>query len=398
MTVVAVIPARGGSKGVPGKNLRPVGGRSLVGRAVVAALRSGRVDEVLVSTDDADIAAEARRSGAAVVERPDELSGDTASSESALLHALAARGGAGHDDVVAFLQCTSPFVDPTRLASAIGRVVDGEHDVVFSVVTSHGFLWTPTAEGARGVNHDHRERLRRQDRPVEHLETGAFYVMRAEGFVEAGHRFFGSIGVEPVDALHAVEIDDPADLELARRLAPLADPLGVAGLDPGAVDALVMDFDGVHTDNTAVVDQDGVEAARVDRSDGMGVSMARRAGLPMLILSTETNPIVVRRAEKLGVECIAGCDDKLPTLRRWVDDRGLDPARVAYLGNDVNDEACLRWVGWPIIVADAHESLLDTRAVVTAAPGGRGAVREVIDRLLSVPRTADDASAGSEQP
>ncbi|MEP2372530.1 MAG: HAD hydrolase family protein [Ilumatobacter sp.] len=143
-----------------------------------------------------------------------------------------------------------------------------------------------------------------------------------------------------------------------------------------------MDFDGVHTDNTAIVTQDGDEAARVNRSDGMGVSIARRAGLPMLILSTEVNPIVRHRAAKLGVECIAGCDDKLPALKEWAERNGLGADRIAFVGNDVNDRECLEWVGVPIIVSDAHESLLDTGAIVTSARGGSGAVREIIDMLM----------------
>ncbi|WP_420450884.1 cytidylyltransferase domain-containing protein [Ilumatobacter sp.] len=399
MTVAAVIPARGGSKGVPGKNLRAVGGRSLLARCIVAARRSGAVDVVLVSTDSDDIADEARRHGAEVVERPAAIAGDTASSEAALLHALEERADlfGSPVDVLVFLQCTSPFVDPARLADAVGAVRDGTCDVSFAVVESHGFLWTETDEGMRGINHHHSERLRRQDRPRERLETGAFYVMRAAGFAEHRHRFFGRIEAAVVDPLHAIEIDTPADLALARRAAPIVDPLGVAAIDPASVDALVMDFDGVHTDNTAIVTQDGVESARVSRLDGMGVSIARRAGLAMLILSTETNPIVQRRAEKLQVDCISDCDDKLTALRGWTGERGLDPARVAYIGNDVNDRECLDWVGCPIIVSDAHHSLFDTRAIVTTARGGEGAVREVTDQLVTPHHHADPA-AGGERP
>lgn len=395
MTVTALIPARGGSKGVPGKNLRMVGSMSLLARAIRAAERSGEVDHVLVSTDDAKIAAEAERAGAEVVERPADLASDTASSEAALLHAAEERPDVlgGRDDVMVFIQCTSPFIDPDVLGAAVRRARSGEADVVFSVVDSHGFVWMDTGNGARGINHDHRERLRRQDRHAEYLETGAFYVMRAAGFVEARHRFFGSIAMERVDPRHAVEIDTFEDLDLATRLAPLVDPFGVTGLDPDRIDALVMDFDGVHTDNTAYVLDDGREAARVNRSDGMGVSMARRAGLQMLILSTETNPIVRRRAEKLRVECIAECDDKLPALREWADANGLVPEQIAYIGNDVNDRACLEWVGWPIIVADAHESLSGMHATITNACGGDGAVREVLDRLTR-PRTSSPKDSG----
>lgn len=183
---VAVIPARGGSKGVPRKNLRRVGGVPLIARAVASARLAQHIDRVVVSTDDAEIAAVAREWGAEVVERPSELSGDAASSESALEHALeelAARGV--RIGILVFLQATSPFIDPHDLDAAIERVAAGESDTVFSAVESWGFLWRIAREGATGasvgasggavgVNHDSRVRPRRQDRELEYLETGAF--------------------------------------------------------------------------------------------------------------------------------------------------------------------------------------------------------------------------------
>lgn len=130
---IAIIPARGGSKGVPGKNVARVGGIPLIARAVRAALSSGVIDLVVVSTDDAVIASAARTAGAQVVERPAEISGDTASSESALLHALdtlAADGIAPR--VTAFLQATSPFIPSDALRDAVAAVRDGRADSAFS--------------------------------------------------------------------------------------------------------------------------------------------------------------------------------------------------------------------------------------------------------------------------
>src|SRR3712207_4115311 len=121
--VVAVIPARGGSKGVPGKNLRRVAGRSLVQRAVDACVAAASIDATYVSTDNAGIAQAALQAGGKVIERPAELSGDTASSESAVLHALDQLAADGADpEIVVFVQCTSPFIAPTDLDRAVGMV------------------------------------------------------------------------------------------------------------------------------------------------------------------------------------------------------------------------------------------------------------------------------------
>jgi len=157
--VVAVIPARGGSKGVPRKNLRLVGGRPLVARAVHAASRSARIDRVIVSTDDPVIADVARAAGAEVHDRPRVLATDEAGSEPVLIDVLDRLPE--HPDVLVFLQATSPFIEPADLDAAIARVTGGEADSVFSGVPSHAFLWTDAGGSMVGVNHDAARRERR---------------------------------------------------------------------------------------------------------------------------------------------------------------------------------------------------------------------------------------------
>ncbi|MFD0889113.1 cytidylyltransferase domain-containing protein, partial [Streptosporangium algeriense] len=344
MRVLAVVPARGGSAGVPLKNLAAVGGTPLVARAVKACLRAELIDEVVVSTDHRGIAEAAREAGAVVIERPEELSGATASSESAVLHVLDHLSDV--PDVVVLVQCTSAFIDPGDLDGAIVKVLDGTADVVFSGLETHEFLWSPAGAG---INHDPAHRPRRQDREPDYRETGAFYVMRTEGLREHGHRFFGAVAVQPVPARHAVEIDSPEDLEIVRALAPFVDLP-----EPIDVDAVITDFDGVHTDDRAYVDQDGHETVAVSRSDGMGISLLRRAGVKLMIMSTEQNPVVTARARKLGVPVLQGLTDKRTVLRDWLAIEGIDPSRVAYVGNDVNDLGPMGDVGWPVAVPDAH--------------------------------------------
>ena len=378
--VVAIIPARGGSKGIPHKNLRRVGGIPLVARAVDAARRCPSIDRVVVSTDDDDIAAVAAEWGAEVILRPVVLAGDEATSESALLHALEVLEQRRVDvGVIAFLQATSPFIDVPALHDAVQLVRSRRRDSVFSAVESYGFLWSKTAgSAAQAVNHDASVRPRRQDRDPHYLETGAFYVLRAAGFRAMGHRFFGSIGIAEVPERTAIEIDTAAELEIAQALAPLIDWPGTID-----VDAVVTDFDGVHTDDSATIAQDGTEAVTVSRSDGMGVALLRSAGVPMLILSTEQNPVVTARARKLRVDVAQGIGDKGEALRTWAEGRGIPLSRIAYVGNDVNDLSCLDLVGWPVAVPDAHPLVLAAARLVLDRPGGAGAVRDLADRVLA---------------
>jgi len=383
MSVLVVIPARGGSKGVPGKNVAPVGGVPLVSRAVSAARAVPGLDAIAVSTNDDAIAAVAEAAGALLIWRPAELAGDGASSESALLHALDAfeTSTGASVEVLLMVQCTSPFVTSDEIAACLAAVRGGV-DTAFTASSSHGFLWRRDATGdAVGLNHDKTFRPRRQDREPEYLETGAVYAMTADGFRRHRHRFFGRTALVETDPGRVLEIDEPADLERARALAPLLD---VPGAVPGRgdIDAVVLDFDGTQTDDSAQVSSDGTELVRVHRGDGLGIAALRRAGIPVLILSTETNPVVRARARKLSVPVINGVNDKGTALRSWCLSEQIDPARVLYAGNDVNDLGCFAVVGWPVAVASAHPVVRDAARLVTSVPGGHGAVREIASWIL----------------
>ncbi|MFE4795745.1 cytidylyltransferase domain-containing protein [Streptomyces sp. NPDC056708] len=392
-TVLAVIPARGGSKGVPAKNLAQVGGVPLVARAVRACLASREVTDVVVTTDDAAIADAARAAGDTlgapervhIVQRPAAIAGDRSSSEDAVLHALDAYE-AMHDrkaDVVLLVQCTSPFVvreDIDGVAAAVAR--DGA-DTAVTVAPFHGFLWrdgSAPEEGNYGVNHDKSVRQMRQDRPEDLLETGTAYAMNAAGFRIHRHRFFGHTALVRTDAARVLEIDDPHDLARARALAPLLDPSPLPTLDD--IDAVVLDFDGTQTDDRVLIDADGREVVAVHRGDGLGIAALRKAGLPLLILSTEQNPVVAARAHKLRIPVLHGIDRKDLALKQWCDEQSIAPERVLYVGNDVNDLPCFALAGWPVAVASAHDSVRAAARAVTTTPGGFGAIREIAAWLL----------------
>ena len=146
-----------------------------------------------------------------------------------------------------------------------------------------------------------------------------------------------------------------------------------------AVKLLVFDFDGVFTDNMVYVFEDGREAVRCSRRDGLGLAKLRRRGLAMCIVSTEINPVVSARAKKLQLRCMQGCEDKAAALDTLLAETGCTDAQLAYMGNDINDLACLARAGLPIVVADAHPDVLAHGLYRTTVPGGHGAVREVCD-------------------
>ncbi|RRQ77692.1 transferase [Streptomyces griseofuscus] len=390
--VLAVIPARGGSKGVPAKNLAPVGGVPLVARAVRECRATRLVTDVVVSTDDQAIAAAAREAGAEVVLRPAVIAGDTATSEAAVLHAMdaheALHGAAV--DVVLLVQCTSPFIVREDIDGVAGAVAEDGADTAVTVAPFHGFVWRESdgdgageGEGGVGVNHDKSYRPRRQDRPQDFLETGTAYAMDAAGFRKHGHRFFGRTELVRTDPARVLEIDDPHDLARARALAPLFDADRPGSL-PAAddIDAVVLDFDGTQTDDRVLIDSEGRELVSVHRGDGLGIAALRKSGLKMLILSTEQNPVVAARARKLKLPVLHGIDRKDLALKQWCEEQGIAPERVLYVGNDVNDLPCFALVGWPVAVASAHDVVRGAARAVTTLPGGDGAIREIASWIL----------------
>lgn len=149
------------------------------------------------------------------------------------------------------------------------------------------------------------------------------------------------------------------------------------------IDLIIYDFDGVMTDNHVIVSQDGTEAVIVNRADGLGVDYLRKAGIPQMILSTESNPVVQARAKKLKIDMINNCGNKKEALLRICEKNGYDLSKVVFVGNDLNDLEAMKIVGYPVAPANAHSDILDIAVFVTKAKGGEGVVRELADIILN---------------
>ncbi|MFQ5889819.1 MAG: cytidylyltransferase domain-containing protein [Gemmatimonadota bacterium] len=379
---IAIIPARGGSKRIRQKNLVCVAGVPLVAHTIRQALSASLVREVWVSTDHPEIVSVAKRHGAIVVERPPHLSTDGAASESALLHALDERNQQGLPDpeLVVFLQTTSPIRRPKDIDGAIGTLVRFGYDSVFSACKDTRLIWRSDADGPRPVNYDFRRRQREQEMPRQLAENGSIYVVRAELLRRTSNRLGGRIGVYEMDYWSSFQIDEPQHLELCEwilRRPEYQPPIPW----PRRIELVVFDFDGVMTDNTVTLDSDGKERVVCHRGDGWGIARLRERRARVLVLSTEANPVVSVRCRKLGVECHQEIANKGEHLRQHLRRLGIPAEHVVYVGNDVNDLGCLQMVGLPVAVADAHPEVLRAANWVLTQPGGRGAVREVCDRV-----------------
>ncbi|AOS83611.1 acylneuraminate cytidylyltransferase [Chlorobaculum limnaeum] len=217
MRTAAIIPARGGSKGLKNKNIHPVAGLPLLGWSVLQALDAEHVDKVFVTTDDAAIAAVARQFGAEVIDRPQEISGDKATSESALLHALeaiAARYGAEPETVV-FLQATSPLRKPGDIDRAIELFRQEGADSLISVTRADDLtIWEQRGGDWNSVNFDYRNRGMRQDRPSQFIENGSIYLFTPSVLREFGNRIGQKLSVYPMEFWQTWEIDTIEEVDL----------------------------------------------------------------------------------------------------------------------------------------------------------------------------------------
>jgi len=409
--VLALVPARGGSKSIPGKNLRPFGGHALLAWSIAAAREAACVDRVLVSTDDAAIRAEALRCGAeAPFVRPAALAQDDTPDLPVFAHALEwlERVDGWRPEIVVQLRPTSPVRPRGLVDEAVARLRgDADADSLRAVTPAaqNPFkMWRVCEDGAAprldpllgivpgivpgimpGIDGAEAYNMPRQALPATYWQTGHVDVMR-RATVLAGSMTGRRIAPLVVPARFAVDIDTVEQWAhgewVAERLAPeLVRPDDVRR-DLGRFRLLVLDFDGVLTDNRVHVDESGCEAVTCDRSDGLGLAALRRAGFPVAVLSTEVNAVVGARCRKLGLPYVQGLDDKAAALRRLVAEYGLALDDVIYVGNDVNDGECLRAAGLAVVPDDAHPAVRRSADWVLSHAGGRGAVRELCDALL----------------
>ena len=387
MKIVAAIPARGGSVGLPGKNIRPLNGIPLVGRTVRAARGSRFVSDVFVSSDSEDILNVAEKYGARPVMRPVELSGPTASSESALIHLLRNEPSLLSEppDILVFLQCTAPFTQAHHVDQVVEALLNKDATSAISVVDDHGFYWEVGEKGQGvGINHDpSKPRVRRQDISARYRENGAVYAMRVPVFLEAGNRYCGETILVPVDSTW-IEIDTSQDWDMAEAFIRTEQFTGE--FSPGSIDplrALVTAFDGVHTDNSVFVNRDGTESIVCNRYDEIGLDRLHGRNIRLLMLDREDNNLATLRARKLGMEYKSHPFDKLQIMSDWSARQEISFSEIAYVGADIADIDCMKACGLSAAPRNAPAEVKSCATLVLESAGGAAAVHEFSELLIS---------------
>lgn len=365
-------------------------GKPLLTWTIEAARSAHSLGKIYVSTEDHALATLAHAHGAEVIMRLEEVC-DASSPIPALCHALkyVEKSAQVTPDRFLFLQTLTPLISSADIDGTIHALESRQADSALAVTPFPHFVWHVDEQGcANSPVHSQPA--------TQYLELGSIYAVHTESFLETHNLTYGKTALCIVPHERAFRISEPGDLSIAETLIKHK-PAHTRKKLPNPIGALIMDFDGVFTDNKVIVREDGKESVVCSRGDGMGITRLVRAGLPMLVISTERNPVVQKRCAKLGLECLHGIENKIESLKHWLDKRHIPIEQVIFVGNDINDVECLQAVGCAVVVADAHPTAMAVADIILAANGGNGAIREITDLIQQhgnfIPSKTDVAKA-----
>lgn len=403
--VLAIVPARGGSKGLLRKNIRPLAGHPLVAWPISAALAANKVTRTFCSTDDEEIAEVARQYGAEVpFLRPAEFAQDNSPDLPLFIHALdwLEKRENWRPDMVVQLRPTSPLRLPGMVDETISMLEDDPSATSVRAVCPAPCnpykMWRLTED--LEANDPYMRNLlevpglpepynaARQSLPPVWWQIGTVDTVRTS-VLRAGSMTGDRILPLKVDGRIAIDIDGDANLRLAEHILGEFDCVRPGpALDWQNVRLLALDVDGTLTPGTMYYDTEGEALKRFHTHDGKGIARAREAGVLVAILTQEPTDYTIARARKLGLEEVhLGVEDKVGVLREICGRLGVEFSQVAYVGDDLGDLAVMRSVreagGLPCAVADARPEILEVARFVCPKPGGGGAVRDVCDQIVA---------------
>uniref|UniRef100_A0A8C1WQT9 N-acylneuraminate cytidylyltransferase n=1 Tax=Cyprinus carpio TaxID=7962 RepID=A0A8C1WQT9_CYPCA len=386
--IAALILARGGSKGIPLKNIKMLAGVPLIGWVIRAALDSGVFHSVWVSTDHDEIERVARAWGAQVHRRSPEVSTDSSSSLDTIREFSRLNPGV---DVICNIQATSPCLHPHHLKEAVECITKEGCDSVFSVVRRYPFRWqevkNEVSQCTEPLNLDPAHRPRCQDWEGELCENGSFYFATKE-LVEKGLLQGGKMKYFEMKPEYSVNIDTDIDWPVAEQRVLR---FGYFGKDkPEVVKLLLCNLSGGLTDGQIYISANGEEMVSINTRDQAGIDMLKKEGVKVILL--EKDPIAKALADKLSqrmsCQILQDVDDKLKKVQELMEKKGLEWKEVAYLGNDEPDVKCLELAGLSAVPMDAPTDAHNHAKYIFHNAAGHGAVREFAEHILLLKKKA----------
>ena len=380
MSVIAFIPARGGSKSIPGKNIKNFCGKPLIYWNLLALEKSELIDEVVVATDSEKIfkkVEEFNFSKVKLYKRSAENAQDHSTSEAIMLEYINYAKLAS-SDIFMLVQATSPFTRTEDFNN--GLKLMNKHDTVFSCAKIKRFIWDK--EGIP-LNYDHNNRPRRQDFDGTFMENGAFCISSVSDIINHNNRISGNIGICEMAEYTFVEIDEVEDWIMAEQLF-MKNHASEYKFNFNKIKLFLSDVDGVLTDAGMYYTENGDEFKKFSTYDGMGFQLLQKTGVKVGILTTEDRELNKRRAKKLGLDFdFHGAKDKLQIVKNLCIKENITLDEVAYIGDDVNCFSLLSHVGIAACPNNAVDKIKAIPNIIQLNKnGGDGVVREFIELIL----------------
>lgn len=377
---VAFIPVRGGSKSIPLKNIKEIGGKPLVYWTAKAANDCKDIDQVYIATDNKiikEVVESFKLSKVCVIGRSKENATDSASTESVMLEFAEKY----EFDNIVLIQATSPLLTAEDLMGGFLEFNKKATDSVLSAVHQKRFCWNINNKGlAFPKNYDIFCRPRRQEFEGFWVENGAFYITSKQALLNSGNRLSGNIRIYEMDETTYLEIDEPSDWSIVEGL--LNKRMGKYENIP-KIKLFLTDCDGCLTDGGMYYSENGDELKKFNTLDGMGFRLLKNKGIITGIITGEERKLNQYRSKKMGIDILEqGVENKLEIVKKLCQQYGVSLQNVAYIGDDINDMDVIRKVGFGCSVSNGMKEVKSVAKYVSNKSGGEGAIREIIELIL----------------
>uniref|UniRef100_A0A667YBA4 N-acylneuraminate cytidylyltransferase n=1 Tax=Myripristis murdjan TaxID=586833 RepID=A0A667YBA4_9TELE len=389
--IAALILARGGSKGIPLKNIKMLAGVPLIGWVLRVAVDSDVFDSVWVSTDHDEIERVAKAWGAKVHRRSPEVSRDSSSSVDTIKEFIRLNPEV---DVVCHIQATSPCLHPFHVKEALEMITLHGFDSVFAVVRRHQFRWKEvkreSGEMTKPLNMDPTNRPRRQDWDGELCENGSFYFCTKELLETQGCLQGGKVAYYEMLPEYSVDIDVDIDWPVAEQRILRFGYFGKQKLE--VVQLMLCNMSGCLTDGRIYISASGEEMLSISTRDTMGIHMLMKEGVKVVLLVSSEDPITKvlcdKVAQRTGCQVLQMGAEVLGDVEELMEEMKLDWKDVAYMGNDEPDVLCLNLAALSAVPRDAPAVAVNAAKYTCRSPGGMGAVREFAEYILLLKKKA----------
>jgi N-acylneuraminate cytidylyltransferase len=383
MKTIAFIPARGGSKSIPFKNIKFFCGKPLIYWAIKAAVETDEINEVVIATDSSeieDVVNSFSFINVTVYRRDNENAADTSSTESVMLEFIKKANRSISDNFI-LIQATSPLLTKNDLER--GLQLFKNNDAVLSCVETKRFFWSKKGES---LNYDYYNRPRRQDFDGLLMENGAFYISSVASILASKNRISGKIAISIMPEYTAVEIDEEEDWIVAESLMKRF-VLKTNANRFKKIKLVVTDVDGVLTDAGMYYSENGDELKKFNTHDGMAFKLLREKGIKTGIVTSENTNIVSNRAKKLKVDYLFQGKihgGKLESVLKMCKEENIELEEVAYIGDDINCFELLQAVGLAACPSNALPKIINISNIIRLEKkGGEGVFREFVEKILN---------------